>query len=166
MDEPFPQAVRVAAESDTTGRQAQRADGTPILRRDADQGKVSPEISPLGGRRLATFGFLIRPPSGRGSPLHHMVIVGTFCPASERSGWLPYFEFLWTDDMIDQIAEHGLSQEDFEEAVCDPVSTETSRSSGKPMAFGSTSDGRFVACVYEIIDELTLLPVAAYEVDE
>ena len=40
----------------------------------------------------------------------------------------------------------------------------TSRSSDSPCCWGETPDGRFIMCVYDEIDELTLLPVTAYEV--
>ena len=79
---------------------------------------------------------------------------------------MPYFDFLWTDDIIDHIAEHGVSQEDFEEVVGDPVRTGQSRSSGLPAAWGFTGDGRYVIAIYEQLDEFTVLPVTAYEVPE
>ena len=45
-----------------------------------------------------------------------------------------------------------------------PYSQGTSRSSDLPYCWGETPHGRFIMCVYDEIDELTLLPVAAYEV--
>ena len=41
-----------------------------------------------------------------------------------------------------------------------------SQSSGRPCAFGYTPDGRYLICFYEMLDELTILPVTAYEVGE
>ena len=79
---------------------------------------------------------------------------------------MPYFDFLWTDDTIEHIAEHGVSQSDFEAVIGDPVRTGQSRSSGLPAAWGYTGDGRYIIAIYEQLDELTVLPVTAYEVPE
>ena len=38
-------------------------------------------------------------------------------------------------------------------------------SSGLPIAFGETSTGRIIAVVFEVIDEDTVYPVAAFEVE-
>ncbi len=77
-----------------------------------------------------------------------------------------YHEFLWTDAIIRHIAEHGISQEDFEHVVCSPSSKGFSRSSALPVAWGRTSDGRYIMAVYEELDQVTILPVTAYEVSE
>ena len=79
---------------------------------------------------------------------------------------MPYFHFVWTEETIQHVAQHGISQEDFEAVVCDPVGTDRSRSSGLPVAFGYTSDGRYIIAVFQEIDDVTLFPVTAYEVDE
>jgi hypothetical protein len=47
-----------------------------------------------------------------------------------------------------------------------PVKTGYSRSSGLPTAWGYTADDRFIIVVYDELDEITLLPVTAYEVAE
>ena len=77
---------------------------------------------------------------------------------------MPRFEFAWTEATIEHLAEHDVSPEDFEHVVRYPYSQGTSRSSDLPYCWGETPDGRFIMCVYDEIDELTLLPVAAYEV--
>ena len=79
---------------------------------------------------------------------------------------MPYFEFLWTDEIIAHLAEHGISQDDFECVVCNPVKLGLSRSSGCPAAWGYGHDHRYIIAVYETVDELTILPVSAYEVSE
>jgi uncharacterized DUF497 family protein len=79
---------------------------------------------------------------------------------------MAYFDFIWTDEAINHIAQHGISQEDFEEVVCQPQSKGFSRSSGLPAAWGHTSDGRYLIVVYEEVDEVTILPISAYEVPE
>ncbi|MDA1016891.1 MAG: hypothetical protein O3A00_20840 [Planctomycetota bacterium] len=41
-----------------------------------------------------------------------------------------------------------------------------SRSSGLPIVFGFTPDGRYIMVVYEQIDDITIYPVTAYDVEE
>ena len=79
---------------------------------------------------------------------------------------MPVYLFIWTDPVVAHLEEHGISPEDFEEVVCRPVSEAESHSSGLPAAFGYASDGRYIIAVYEMLDETTVLPVTAYEVDE
>ncbi len=50
--------------------------------------------------------------------------------------------------------------------VMNPVDNDESESSGRDAAFGYTQDGRFIIAVYEYLDEMTILPVTAYEVPE
>lgn len=68
------------------------------------------------------------------------------------------------------IAEHGLNQEEVESVLRDPhASHDVSGSSGRPIAFGSTLTGRFIAVVYEVLnpdDPLILRPITAYEVPD
>jgi uncharacterized DUF497 family protein len=79
---------------------------------------------------------------------------------------MPYYEFQWLDSAIEHLAEHDISTEDFEGVVCNPLRKGKSKSSGRKAAWGYTSDGRYIIAIYEKIDELTLLPVTAYEVSE
>ncbi len=78
---------------------------------------------------------------------------------------MPFYFFIWTDENRSHIAEHGVTQDEFEAVVCNPESTGISRSSGLPIAFGFTADGRELACVYEILAEHEISPVTAYEVE-
>jgi len=78
---------------------------------------------------------------------------------------MPYYFFIWTDENIRHLAEHGVTQEEFEAVVCSPESTDVSRSSGLPVAFGYTDEGRELACVYEVFDESEVFPITAYEVE-
>jgi hypothetical protein len=79
---------------------------------------------------------------------------------------MPYFEFLWTDEILKHLAEHGIGQDEFEDVACDPDETDVSHSSGREIAFGWTTDGRYIVAIYEHLDELMILPVTAYEVPE
>jgi hypothetical protein len=67
-------------------------------------------------------------------------------------------------EIIDHLAEHGVTPEEFEEIVNHPDLRGTSRSTGRPCCWGESPDGRFLICVYEKLDDLTILPVTAYEV--
>lgn len=79
---------------------------------------------------------------------------------------MPYFHFFWTDDIVSHIGEHGITQDDFEYVLCNPSRTGFSRSSGLPAAWGYTADGRYVIAIYEKLDDVSVLPVTAYEVAE
>jgi hypothetical protein len=79
---------------------------------------------------------------------------------------MPFYFFIRTSEIVDHLAEHGVTPEDFEEIVSDPESEGVSRSTGNPLAFGSTSDGRFLCCVFKRLDDDTIEPVTAYEVGE
>jgi hypothetical protein len=50
--------------------------------------------------------------------------------------------------------------------ISDPLGDTTSRSTGRPAVTGYTADGRLILVVYEEIDEITVYPVTAYEIDE
>jgi uncharacterized DUF497 family protein len=83
--------------------------------------------------------------------------------------------FDW-DDLDDDwgntahIAEHGLTPEEVEAALVDETTTfDVSDSSGRPIAFGNTGAGRYIAVVFELqslADPLVIRPITAYDVPE
>jgi hypothetical protein len=79
---------------------------------------------------------------------------------------MPTLDFLWPDEIVEHLAEDGISQDDFEHVVCNPTSKGYSRSSNLPCVWGFTEDGRYVIAVFEEIDAITILPVTADEVPE
>ena len=82
---------------------------------------------------------------------------------------MPYFEVIWNEEPggnLEHIAEHDLTPEDVEEVIFNPVDRDTSRTSGLPIVFGFTPDGRYILVVYEQIDAITVYPVTAYDVEE
>lgn len=79
---------------------------------------------------------------------------------------MPYFHFIWNDDIIAHLQEHDLTPEDFERVVSNPVKGGTSRSSKRPCAFGYTEDGRYIIAIFDQLDDMTIVPVTAYEVSE
>jgi uncharacterized DUF497 family protein len=85
-----------------------------------------------------------------------------------KEGRMPYFEIIWDEEPggnVEHIAEHGITIDDIEEVLFHPTGRDTSRSSGLPIAFGFTPDGRYILVVYEQIDDVTIFPVTAYEVE-
>jgi hypothetical protein len=68
------------------------------------------------------------------------------------------------------IAEHDLTPQEVESALFDDNTTfDVSDSSGRPIAFGTTDTGRFVAIVFEVLnpdDPLIIRPITAYDVPE
>jgi uncharacterized DUF497 family protein len=79
---------------------------------------------------------------------------------------LPFYLFIWNDEIEEHLARHGVTPDEFEQVVCDPDETDRSRSSGRPIAFGETSTGKYLACVNEFLDDTTVLPVTAYVVED
>ena len=78
---------------------------------------------------------------------------------------MPYYEFIWNDEIVDHLAEHDVSPEQFEDVVSHPESTDISYSTGAPCAFGETDDGRHLICIYDLeADGITVIPRTAYEV--
>lgn len=63
---------------------------------------------------------------------------------------------------VDKIRQHGLTMDDVENALCDPVSEGISRSSGRPMIWGLAIDGRLIVVIFEEIDEFTIRPITAW----
>ena len=79
---------------------------------------------------------------------------------------MPYYFFVWTLDTIDHLAEHDVTPEEFEEIVSNPDPEDISRSTGNPLAFGSTSTGRYLCCVFRRLGDDTIEPLTAYEIGE
>jgi uncharacterized DUF497 family protein len=76
---------------------------------------------------------------------------------------MAWLDFVWTDTAVDKIAQHGLSVSDVETVIQNPIDVSESRSSDRLVARGYTDDGRWIVCVYEAVDRITIMPVTAYE---
>lgn len=76
---------------------------------------------------------------------------------------MPYYEFFWLDETIEHLAEHGVTPEEFEEVVSNPEEIGESRFSSRPCCWGETADGRYLFCVFEKLDDATILPITAYD---
>jgi uncharacterized DUF497 family protein len=75
---------------------------------------------------------------------------------------MPYYEFVWTERALVKIDLNGVTSEEVEAVICNPFKTDRSNSSGRPLAKGLSDDGRTIVCIYEMIDELRVLPITAY----
>ncbi len=68
------------------------------------------------------------------------------------------------------IAEHGLTQDEVDSVLFDENTVfDVSDSSGLPIAFGTTTTGRFIAVVFDVqnlADPLVIPPITAYDVPE
>lgn len=60
----------------------------------------------------------------------------------------------------------GVTADEFEQGVGYPDETVESKSSGRPAAVGYTASGRYLICVFELIDDVTVYPITAYELIE
>ena len=79
---------------------------------------------------------------------------------------MPFFFFIWDGENERHLAEHGVSAQEFEQVVCDPDFVDVSRTTGRPIAFGLTANGRYLACVYEFLDDETVYAITAYEAED
>jgi HEAT repeat protein len=76
------------------------------------------------------------------------------------------YVFLWTPEALDKIAQHGVTVEEYESVVNNPVDRQLSRSSDNLIARGDAITGRWLICVYQDIDEITVLPITGYVPDD
>ncbi len=82
--------------------------------------------------------------------------------------------FIWDleddpDGNVQHIAEHDVTPDEVEEVLNDRFSKDArSNSSGHPITFGWTDEGRYLAVVWELVDDvpLTIYPVTAYDAPE
>lgn len=68
--------------------------------------------------------------------------------------------------LIAHSAEHDVTTEEFEEVVTNPECEDVSRSTGNPAAFGWTSTGRHLCCVFKWLGDDLIEPVTAYNIGE
>jgi hypothetical protein len=78
---------------------------------------------------------------------------------------MPWYDFFWYDENLEHLAEHGVTREEFEEVVSTARRIEQSHT-GADLVRGETSAGRFLVCVFVRVDDLTVLPVTAYEPEQ
>lgn len=70
--------------------------------------------------------------------------------------------FFLTPEAEAKIAEHGVTPDEVEYVLQHPQVREVSHSSDRMIAKGYTPNGRWLICVYELIDEITVMPITVY----
>jgi uncharacterized DUF497 family protein len=85
------------------------------------------------------------------------------------------FDYIEWDDPDDptgnvsHIEAAGLTRDDVEDVLCSPdPDADTSDSTGRPVVFGETRDGKSIIVVYRRTEEnrvIVIRPITAYEVD-
>ena len=77
---------------------------------------------------------------------------------------MPFFFFVWDGENDDHVAQHGVTTEEFEEVVMNPENVRPTRgAANRLIAFGETSTGKYLGCVYRLFDEATVYPLTAFE---
>jgi uncharacterized DUF497 family protein len=68
---------------------------------------------------------------------------------------------------VHHVAEHGIMIEEVEDVLYAAEEVVASQSSGRPITFGETSTGKYLAVVFEVVEEdpLAVYPVTAYETE-
>lgn len=70
------------------------------------------------------------------------------------------------DGNVQHIAEHGVSREEFEQVVLHPHTLDRSRSTGRRIAIGDTLTGRILIVVFDELDDSTIYPITAYDLED
>lgn len=84
---------------------------------------------------------------------------------------MPFLYIWWDMDNepygnVQHCLQHGVTKEEVEDVVRSLSSRHgISRTSGLPAIFGDTRAGRHLIVVYEAIDDDTIYPITAYDVD-
>jgi len=74
-----------------------------------------------------------------------------------------YWIFIWDGENDTHVEEHGVTREEAEDVVCNPAENVISVSSGRPAVYGYTASGRRLFVAYEIVDDVYIYVITAYE---
>lgn len=78
---------------------------------------------------------------------------------------MTWSSIIWNGN-TEHVAEHGLTPDDVDYVLANPLRHGVSRSSGEPVVFGYTPDGRYIAVIYSEVDDDTVYPITAYDIPE
>jgi hypothetical protein len=78
---------------------------------------------------------------------------------------MPFRICLWTEKTIRYVAEHDVTPEEFAEAVNAPEWEGRSNSSGRTACKGYVN-GRLLFCIFDVVDEVHIIPHNAYEIED
>lgn len=76
---------------------------------------------------------------------------------------MPWFDVIWTPDIIAHLARHDVTPDEFEEVVSSAHRVDPNKTAGRFEVIGLTSSQRRLKCVFEYVDGITILPVTAFE---
>lgn len=76
------------------------------------------------------------------------------------------WEFDEADGNVAHLAEHDISPAEVEAVLDRPERREVSATSGRPVWFGWTDAGRYIAVVFEWIAPVTVYPITAFDAEE
>ena len=84
---------------------------------------------------------------------------------------MSFSQVIWDDPddpngNVEHIAEHGLTIDEVETVLLNPVSEGKSHSTEQPFSFGYTPTGEYIIVIYELVGDDAIYPVTAYEVPE
>ena len=71
---------------------------------------------------------------------------------------------IWDDETVEHIAANQVTPDEVDYVLAHFEERGVSRSTGRPIVFGYTQAGRYLAVIYEPIDKLNVYPITAYEV--
>jgi hypothetical protein len=77
---------------------------------------------------------------------------------------MPYFHFVWSPQIEEHLDDNRVSRDDFEYVVLNSSKLRRSRSSGHHRVTGIGPDGRRLCCIFEIHDDLYVIPVTAFQI--
>ncbi len=80
--------------------------------------------------------------------------------------WLHIFWDLEPGGNAEHVADHGLDMDEVEHVLRNPRQHGVSRRTGRPMIFGYTPAGEYIAVVYEELDEHTVYPLTAFPIED
>ena len=82
---------------------------------------------------------------------------------------MPWLDIIWDhlpNGNVEHIAGHGITPEEVREVMeNDGCEHGVSESSAEPLVMGYTKAGRFLVVVYEQVDDITVKPITAYELE-
>jgi hypothetical protein len=73
-----------------------------------------------------------------------------------------HLRFIWTPEIEEHLAEHGVTVDDYEYAFANWTEHTLSESTGLPAFSGIAPDGRELFGVYERLNDFEAIPVTAY----
>ncbi len=79
---------------------------------------------------------------------------------------MTWFDFFWTSETIAHIEEHGMTVEEVEFVIEHPEIKGFSRSSGDHRVEGESFNGKYIIAIYEMLDDITIMPITAFTPDK